>query len=119
MRANPILILAAVTALAGCASGAAATAQRSTLVVRMAMYGGPLLPDGHMALDGRAAPGEPITVTDARGRTWPTRTGPHGAVTLRLPAGHYRVTSSYCGQPVPVWLRDGRPAAALLRCDVP
>src|SRR3954469_14578803 len=99
MRALPVVILmfvAAVSAACSSARGDASTA-RAKLVVHVTLSGGPMRPDGRMALSDSPDVGDRVTVTGAGGRTWSARVGRDGDATLTLPAGGYRVTSATCG----------------------
>lgn len=114
---------------AGCASGSAAhdggptgqpdSAGTGLLSVRIAMYGGPMRPDGHMALNGSPATEQPVQVRGAHGRTWHASTGSSGTAVFTVPAGTYRVSSSYCGIPTSVTLAAGTSRPVTLQCDVP
>src|SRR4051794_2872629 len=123
MRALPVAILMFLAAVsAACSSSArgdgAAPAQ-AKLVVHVTLSGGPMRPDGRMALSDSPDVGDRVTVTGAGGRTWSARVGRDGDATLTLPAGGYRVTSATCGAGRRVAVQAGATARPSLPCDVP
>jgi hypothetical protein len=112
-------LAAAALLAAGCSSSARPGAGDSTqLRVSLALYGGPLTPDGHMAVSGAPASGELVHVRSDSGRTWTASTGFDGVAVFHLPAGHYRVWSQ-CGASRSVTVAFGSTASTSFSCDVP
>jgi hypothetical protein len=131
MNPRTILIsgLVATLTTAACASSTSThhggptsqpdSAGAATLSVRIAMYGGPMRADGHMAMTGQPAPKAAVQLRDAHGRVWPGNTGFRGIAVFTVPAGRYRVSSSYCGVPTSVTVAAGTSRVVALQCDVP
>ena len=114
VRGRVVAMVAAAVALAalsGCAS------QVDDLSVKVALFGGPSLSDGTMALQGAPAPGVNVTVRDSTGRTWSTVTDTSAVALFRVPPGNYTVFSNYCGQPEQVSVAAGQPVSATIECS--
>ncbi|HEV7207031.1 MAG TPA: hypothetical protein VGN18_20685 [Jatrophihabitans sp.] len=128
-RTSAITGVVATLITAACAGSGGTAPARSTsrpdsaatgvLSVRIAIYGGPMRPDGRMAMNGQAAKRQPVLLRDARGRVWHGSTGEGGTAVFTVPAGRYRVSSSYCGIPTSVTLAAGTSRPVALQCDVP
>ncbi len=128
-----VIAVVAVCAVSGCrqassaaqsslrASPSAATSPASVSGVikgTVRGYGGPLKPNGQMALNGQPFGSTKVTVVDGRGLGATSVTGPDGAFSFALRPGDYVLRSS-CGQPVAVTVNPGRTVHHDLRCDVP
>jgi hypothetical protein len=81
-------------------------------------YGGPLKPDGHMALDGQPFGSTKVTIADGHGTVAVSVTGADGVFTFDVRAGKYLLSSS-CNEPAVIVVQPGRTVRRDLRCDVP
>ncbi len=119
--------MSGVVILAGCTGGGADFGVASghdlgpaTLTVHIGLYGGPLRPDGRMALSNSPAANENVTAVDAEGRRSTAPTDADGVVTMRLAPGRYTVFSTYCGTgPHHVVLTADRSARVQIDCPIP
>jgi hypothetical protein len=92
----------------------------ATLTVHIALFGGPMRPDGGMALSDSPAGSENVTTVDAAGRKIRARTNADGVTTLRLKPGRYTVFSTYCGtDPRHVVLSAAHTVRVQIDCAVP
>jgi hypothetical protein len=66
-------------------------ARTGTLAGHELLYGGPMKPDGHMALEGAPAPDIRVTILRAGRRVASARTDSDGAFSFALPPGDYTV----------------------------
>jgi hypothetical protein len=81
-------------------------------------YGGPLKPNGHMALDGQPFGSTKVTIADGQGTIAASVTSVDGVFAFDLRAGKYLLTSS-CNEPAVISVTPGRTVRHDLRCDVP
>jgi hypothetical protein len=81
-------------------------------------YGGPIKPDGQMALHGQPFGPTKVTIADGRGPVASSETGPDGVFSFAVRSGKY-VLSSSCGQPAAITVTPGQTIHRDLRCDVP
>lgn len=126
-----LALVVTVGALAGCGSRStdagnsasdrsgvvASTAATSGAVTGVArVYGGPMMPDGHMAANG--SPGQGITVTAVRqGKVVASMmTGADGAFRFSLPSGSYVIRGCV---DVAVTVAAGSSTRTDLSCPVP
>jgi hypothetical protein len=118
----------AFVAVAGCSSAAGGSAGHrgpnssspagtGRLDGHVGRYGGPMMPDGHMAVSDSPQLGVPVTATAAH-RTYRTTSDGGGRVAFRLPPGRYAVASPGC-QPSTVTVRAGRTTTQPIVCAVP
>ena len=123
MRTSVITVAATalvVAVLPSCASVGAPTATGSgALDVRVPMSGGPMRPDGTMALSDSPIPAAALSAVDHSRHRFSGRTDSDGLAVLHLPAGHYTITSRPCGQARDVLVSAGRTAHVTFSCDVP
>ncbi len=63
--------------------------------------------------------GAPVSVVDDAGRRWAAKTGRDGIASLSVPAGQYRVSSSFCGSPQRVAVVAGKRTYAQIVCAIP
>ena len=113
-------LLIAAAALAGCGSDAPPAAPATDLTVHVAVFGGPMRPDGGMAASNVPQRGARITITDSSGRAWSARTDRGGIASFAVPDGKY-VVHAPCqpADPAPVLVRAGNPVRMQVRCYVP
>jgi hypothetical protein len=111
--------------LAGCGSAAhpsaTITASPAPAIVSgtVRIYGGPMLRDGKMAMNGNPMQAVAPLVVKQAGRVFRrATTSAQGRFRLSLPAGTY-VISAGCSQPATVVLRVGEIMTRDLACDVP
>ena len=117
-------VLSAI-ALGGCASNRPAapvvstSSALATVSGTVRIYGGPMRPDGQMALNGSPmAAVAPVVVKQSGRVTARSSTTSAGRFSVHLPAGTY-VISAGCSEPATVVLAAGERLARDLRCDVP
>jgi Carboxypeptidase regulatory-like domain len=91
----------------------------STLTVRVAMFGGPMNTDGHMAASNSPMAQAVVTVTGPDESKRTATTAANGVATLQLPPGRYQVTASCGNSPHPVSLVAGGSVSVQVDCDVP
>jgi hypothetical protein len=124
------VLLAAATALALCAgcmsrdSGSAAQSPKpavhtGVLVVHVGAFGGPLRRDGRMGASNAPESDAPVSAMAATGRTWTATTGRDGIASWSVPAGQYRVSSSFCGSSQRVTVVAGKRAYVQIACVIP
>lgn len=99
-------------------TGSAVGPSSSTLTVRVAMFGGPMNTDGHMAMSNSPVAQTVVTATGADGSKRTATTAGNGVATLHLPPGSYQVAAS-CSNPHPVLMTPGSSVSVQLDCDVP
>ena len=87
------------------------------LIVHVATFGGPMLPDGHMAASNNPVSGTEVTARDSAGHRTIASTNPQGDASLTLVPGRYTVRSS-CGT-ASATVTMGHVARATIHCDVP
>jgi hypothetical protein len=86
------------------------------LTVRVALFGGPMKPDGTMADMNTPARGIAVTVTDSTGVTDRRTTGLDGSAIFPVAPGRWTVTST-CGNPQTLDVATSTNVA--VQCDVP
>ena len=116
MAATRWVVLAAlVAATLGCSTEAS-----GTISVRVALFGGPVTPNGRMALDNTPARNVTVTATSANGWSRTAQTDADGIATFTVAVGKYVVESTDCGQgPQPVRVASDGTAHVNIRCAVP
>jgi hypothetical protein len=83
------------------------------------MFGGPMNPDGQMAVSNSPVAQVVVTVTGSDGSKRTAKTGPNGVATLQLPPGSYQVAATCGNAPHPISMLPGSSASVQLDCDVP
>jgi hypothetical protein len=100
-------------------SGPSSSAGVGRLVGHLGRYGGPLLPNGHMAMSDQPQPGGPVTATGAgTHRIYRATSDSAGRFAFSLPPGRYAVTSPGC-QSLTVTVRADRTSTQPIICPVP
>lgn len=89
------------------------------IAVHIGLFGGPVRTDGKMALSNTPQADATVHAVGTNGRTWRSRTGRDGVATLVVPAGHYVISSSFCGVPQNVVVTAGERARVQISCPVP
>lgn len=72
-----------------------------------------------MADSNAPQPNAPVNVMDDTGRKWSAKTGRDGVATLSVPAGHYTVSSSFCGSPRRITVVAGTRSYVQVACPIP
>jgi len=88
-------------------------------VVHVALFGGPMRPDGQMAMSDSPAVGGAVTVTGPTGHAYTADTDQHGDARFVLPVARYRIVASACPQPHKASVAATRTARVSIQCDIP